>query len=80
MIRSLTVIMFFAFNLIIGQEKVEFDDLYYEGNLAYKISNDSLFNGIAQKLRKNGHLVSEDIYENGILKKILSILMERKNY
>lgn len=61
------IITFLLFNQLLAQEKVNRKDLYYEGYLAYKISSDELFTGSAQKVRKNGHLVYEEIYENGTL-------------
>ena len=63
----LLIISICFFNLLAGQEKIGIDDLYHEEYLAYKISNDKLFSGVAQKVRKNGHVVYEENYKNGIL-------------
>ncbi|WP_162897322.1 hypothetical protein [Aquimarina sp. AD1] len=42
-------------------------ETYIDNNLVYQSINDKLFTGIAQKKRKNGHLVYEEEYENGII-------------
>ena len=59
--------MFFTFNELISQEKIGMKETYIENNLVYKASNDQLFTGIAQSKRKNGHLVYEEEYKNGIV-------------
>jgi len=52
-----------------AQEVIDFDDLYTdEKDLTYKYSDDSLFNGICEKRRKNNHLVLEEFFEKGIIK------------
>jgi|SRR5690554_2172974 antitoxin component YwqK of YwqJK toxin-antitoxin module len=63
----LILILFFSFNQAISQEKVELKDLYYENYVAHKISDGKLFTGIAQKTRNNGHIIYDEVYENGIL-------------
>ncbi|MDN3492687.1 hypothetical protein [Winogradskyella bathintestinalis] len=50
-----------------AQETLNFDDLYIHNDLIYKVSNDSLFSGICEKRRKNGHLVMEESFKNGII-------------
>jgi hypothetical protein len=58
--------------VLFAQEKVGLKEIYVESDLAYKVANDQLFSGQAQKVRKNGHLVYEEFYENGIpIKSIL---------
>ncbi|MFH4966552.1 hypothetical protein V8G69_16265 [Gaetbulibacter sp. M235] len=42
-------------------------ETYIENNLVYKSSNNELFTGIAQSKKKNGHLVYEEVYENGVI-------------
>ena len=42
-------------------------EVYIENNLVYKNTNDELFTGIAQNKRKNGHLVYEEEYKNGVI-------------
>ena len=63
----LILLMFFTFNELISQEKIGMKETYIENNLVYKASNDQLFTGIAQSKRKNGHLVYEEEYKNGIV-------------
>ncbi|AXT54668.1 hypothetical protein D1815_02455 [Aquimarina sp. AD1] len=59
--------MFFTFNKMVSQETIEMKETYIDNNLVYQSINDKLFTGIAQKKRKNGHLVYEEEYENGII-------------
>ncbi|CAM1365174.1 conserved hypothetical protein [Tenacibaculum litoreum] len=61
------LLMFFTFNELISQEIIGMKEVYIDNNLVYKISNDELFTGIAQSKRKNGHLVYEEEYKNGII-------------
>ncbi|WP_242203172.1 hypothetical protein [Aestuariivivens insulae] len=42
-------------------------EVYIDNNLVYKSSNDELLTGIAQSKRKNGHLVYEEEYKNGVI-------------
>ncbi|MGC6431265.1 MAG: hypothetical protein ACON5F_09515 [Jejuia sp.] len=42
-------------------------EVYVKNDLVYKIADDKLFTGTAQSKRKNGHLVYEEEYENGII-------------
>ncbi len=68
----LLIIIFCSFSGLFAQEKVGLKEIYVENDLAYKVSNDQLFSGQAQKVRRNGHLVYEEYYENGIpIKSIL---------
>ncbi|WP_109437036.1 hypothetical protein [Aquimarina sp. AU119] len=55
-------------NNLIAQEKVSMKDVYVENDLVYKVSDEQLFTGIAQRIRKNGHLVYEESYNTGIIK------------
>jgi antitoxin component YwqK of YwqJK toxin-antitoxin module len=59
--------MFFTFNKLISQEIVGMKEVYIENNLVYKNANDELFTGVAESKRKNGHLVYDEEYENGII-------------
>ncbi|WP_147404214.1 hypothetical protein [Aquimarina sp. AD1] len=63
----LILLMFFTFNKMVSQETIEMKETYIDNNLVYQSINDKLFTGIAQKKRKNGHLVYEEEYENGII-------------
>ena len=68
----LLIILFCSFNGLFAQEKVGLKEIYVENSLAYKVANEELFSGKAQKVRKNGHLVYEELYEKGIpIKSIL---------
>jgi len=42
-------------------------EIYINNNLAYKVTDKGLFTGIAQVKRKNGHLVYEEEFKNGII-------------
>jgi len=63
----LILLIFFTFNELISQEIVGMKEVYINNNFVYKSSNDELFTGIAQSKRKNGHLVYEEEYKNGII-------------
>lgn len=54
---------------LFAQDTLSIKEIYFDKYLAYKSSNDELFSGIAQKLRKNGngHIVSEEIYGMGVI-------------
>jgi antitoxin component YwqK of YwqJK toxin-antitoxin module len=59
--------MFFTFNELISQEIIGMKEVYIENNLVYKNTTNELFTGIAQSKRKNGHLVYEEEYKDGII-------------
>ncbi|WP_242133011.1 toxin-antitoxin system YwqK family antitoxin [Aestuariivivens marinum] len=63
----LILIMLFTFNELISQEIIGMKEVYIDNNLVYKNETDKLFTGIAQSKRKNGHLVYEEEYKNGII-------------
>ena len=63
----LILLILFAYNNTIAQEVIEMKEVYDENNLVYKISDDGLFTGIAQVKRKNGHLVYEEEFKNGVI-------------
>lgn len=50
-----------------AQEIVGMKDIYLDKGRIYKVSDNTLFSGQAQKVRKNGHLVYEDYFENGYI-------------
>ncbi|GAA0734249.1 hypothetical protein GCM10009430_49200 [Aquimarina litoralis] len=52
---------------MVSQETIGIKETYIDNNLIYKSVNNKLFTGIAQKKRKNGHLVYEEEYKNGII-------------
>ncbi|RED50728.1 hypothetical protein DFQ02_101766 [Seonamhaeicola aphaedonensis] len=63
----LILLILLTFNELISQEIIEMKEVYIENNLVYKNTTDELFTGIAQSKRKNGHLVYEEEYKNGII-------------
>jgi len=63
----LILLMFSSFNELISQEIIGMKEVYIENNLIYKYSTNKPFTGIAQHKRKNGHLVYEEEYKNGII-------------
>ncbi|MGJ8734594.1 MAG: hypothetical protein ACSHW4_15670 [Cellulophaga sp.] len=63
----LILLMFFTFNELISQEIIGMKEVYIENNLVYKNVTDQLFSGVAQSKRKNGHLVYEEEYKNGVI-------------
>jgi antitoxin component YwqK of YwqJK toxin-antitoxin module len=63
----LILLFFFSFNELFSQEIIGIKEVYIENNLVYKNASDELFTGIAQSKRKNGHLVYEEEYKNGII-------------
>ena len=70
--NSLLIILICSFATLFAQEKVAMKEIYIDNHLAYKIINDELFSGQAQRVRKNEHLVYEEYYEKGVpIKSIL---------
>ena len=61
----LLIILFCSLKGLFAQEKVGMKEIYVLNNLAYKVADDELFSGQAQKVRNNGHLVDEEYYESG---------------
>lgn len=62
------IISILIFSEISGQEILSIKDIYLdENNLAFKIDNNQKFTGFAQKVRKNGHVVYEDQFKDGII-------------
>ena len=59
--------MFSFCNNIIAQATVTCNDVYLQDKLLYKVSNDSLYTGIYEKRRRNGHLVYEEHFKNEII-------------
>ena len=63
----LILLMFFTFNELISQEIIGMKEVYIENNLVYKNATDVPFTGITQSKRKNGHIVYEEEYKNGVI-------------
>lgn len=53
-------------NTIFSQDTLGMKETYIDNNLVYKMNGEK-FTGIAQSKRKNGHLVYEEIYSDGII-------------
>ena len=68
----LLIILIFFLSKLPAQEIVGMKDLYFENDLTYKVADDKLFSGQAQYVRKNGHLVYEEYFENGRLTKSIT--------
>ena len=69
MAKIFTLIVLTIFTIYAkAQNVIDINDLYIdEVNLVYTRSNDSLFSGICERRRKNGHLVFEEFYEKGVI-------------
>ena len=50
-----------------GQSQVGIDQIYYENDLAYKVSDDGLFTGIVEKRKRNGKLTHSIEFYNGVI-------------
>lgn len=60
------LLLLMSFSLF-SQESIAMKEIYIDNSLAYRISNQQLFTGVAQSKRKNGHLVYDEKYVNGII-------------
>lgn len=67
--KGIIFLFLLIFSKISAQERVEFNDIYFQNNSSYKFSNNNLFTGIAEKRRANGHLVYEEDFVDGQLTK-----------
>lgn len=63
------VILIFLYNSAFSQEKLNTFEIYKKDNIHFKKADDSLFTGIAEFKRKNGHIVFEEFYKDGYLTK-----------
>jgi len=52
-----------------GQDTIGINEIYIDDGLAYRVANETIFTRVAQRVRKNGHVVFEEFYNSG---KILS--------
>jgi antitoxin component YwqK of YwqJK toxin-antitoxin module len=62
-----SLIFFFITVFCLAQERVSTSELYSYKKITYKESDNSIFTGIAESRRKNGHLVFEEEYNNGYM-------------
>ena len=68
--KIVLLILFFYASQAIGQNKsIGVKEVYFESGIGYKVSDDKRFSGIAQKKRRNGNVVYEQFFNNGILEK-----------
>lgn len=51
------------------QERIKTSEIYISKEIAYKESNNTIFTGIAEYRKNNGHLVFEKEYTNGYITK-----------
>src|SRR5690606_34114642 len=58
----------FAFSTGYCQDTLSIDDIYFHEDIAYKFSNDQRFTGVSQRVSKNGHVVYESIFDEGIIR------------
>ncbi|NHF61626.1 hypothetical protein FK220_019935 [Flavobacteriaceae bacterium TP-CH-4] len=65
----LLIVLICFLTQVSAQEIVGMKDLYVENDLTYKVAGGKLFSGQAQNVRKNGHLVYEEYFDNGKLTK-----------
>ena len=65
--KNILLIIFICFlSTLSAQEIVDSKDIYFDNGLIYKVSDNQLFSGQVQKVRKNGHLVYEDYFKDGV--------------
>ncbi|MCL6273281.1 hypothetical protein M3P19_04630 [Muricauda sp. 2012CJ35-5] len=50
-----------------GQDTLAMKEVYIDNDLVYKMNGERL-TGVAQSIRKNGHLVYEEIYNDGVVR------------
>lgn len=65
--NTFILLIFLTFNQLFSQEVIEMKQVYIENKLMHKVLNHELLTGTAQVKRKNGHLVYEEKYKNGII-------------
>ena len=64
---KLPILLFFIAFQLFAQEKISTFEIYKKNHLAYKKSDGTLFTGIEEFKKNNGHLVFEKYYEKGYL-------------
>ena len=62
----ITIAFLLSSNLI-GQDTLDMKEVYIDNDLVYRFSNDERFTGVAQVKRKNGHLIYEEHYNDGVI-------------
>lgn len=68
---KLFYIYFFLFSTIysLAQERIKTSELYTYKNITYRESDNSIFTGIAESRKNNGHLIFKKEYNNGYVSK-----------
>ncbi|TAI46953.1 hypothetical protein [Flagellimonas allohymeniacidonis] len=68
-INYIAALLFSLFSILcsFGQDNLDIKEIYIDNGLVYKVSNNTRFTGVAQKVRKNGHVVFEDFYNDGVI-------------
>ncbi|WP_333694823.1 hypothetical protein [Flavobacterium sp.] len=71
--KNLLFILFFYTSFAYSQKTFinTRDSIYMNKELFYTTNNNTLFDGYFDRVKKNGVIISREVYENGILKKIL---------
>ena len=62
----LLFVFFTVWSNLFCQDSISLKDVYLNNEIAYKIDGER-FTGIAQSKRKNGHLVYEEVYNDGVV-------------
>ncbi|MCT8341215.1 hypothetical protein MG296_14205 [Flavobacteriaceae bacterium TK19130] len=70
--KILLIILILTFGNTFSQKTVDLRDIYTEEGLTYSSNDNKLFSGKAQHIRKNGHLVYEEYFEDGKLTKTIT--------
>ncbi len=66
--KNLFVLVFFLnCCYVVSQDTVQMQQVYIDNELVYKVSDKERFTGVAQFKRKNGHLVYEEEYKDGVI-------------
>lgn len=63
----LIILGIFNYSIIYAQDTLSIENIYLENSIVYDAKSELAFTGVAQKMRKNGHLVFEEVYDQGIL-------------
>ena len=66
------LITFFLSSNLVGQDTIDMKEVYIDNDLVYRFSDNERFTGVAQSRRKNGHLVYEERYDDGIIREGLT--------
>ena len=62
-------ILFFISSFLFCQEVIQSNDVYFEGNHAYKVKDSQLFTGFVEFKNGKNYIVQKEEYNNGIIQK-----------